>query len=229
MKKIAILFISTFLLLSFLVKSQTLQKSDPISKIENAKYLKGDLTKELKSNIKYPRKGLVNNIQGDVILSFIIDRNGKLDSLAILNSPDVLLSTTSIVAFSEIDNEWSPCKINEQPIGQSYLIIFRYRRYLNEVPPEYKNKAEKFFKKQKYEKALKYYDKAIKDNQYDSELFESRSKIKEVLGDIEGAKLDKLISANLKNKIISIVDIEAIGKTRTETRTVTTVTREVLY
>ena len=90
-------------------------------------------------------------------------------------------------------------------------------------PPDYKERTDKLIDKEKYERALKLYDKAIDDNQYDYELFESRSKVKEILGDTDGAEMDHLDSGRLRNEIISVVNIRAIGVTGTEKRMVKTI------
>jgi len=220
MKKITILLFTTFLCLNVILKSQTLHDNDMKLNIENAEYVKEDLTKLLQSNMTYPLEALKNEIQGDVILSFLIDKTGNLDSLNILISPNDILSASSIVSFNHLENEWSPCKVNGDPIDKKYFIVFRYRLYMNTQPPEYIKRAEKFVEKQKYEKALKFYDKAIAENLYDSRLFELRSKVKEILGDKDGAEKDFQESKRLQNEIISLVDIEAIGISRVEKRVV---------
>ncbi len=222
MKNFSILFIITFLLLNNVVKGQASKETDTTSTIENAHYLNGDLSKLLPLNIKYPLNALRNNIEGDVIISLLINKHGKLDSLNILISPDIMLSTSSITPFEDLENEWSPCKINGIPINKKYLIVFRYRIYMNTEPPEYKKQAEKYFEKQKYKKALRFYNSAIKDNEYDYELFKNRSEIKELLGDIEGSKQDSLEATRIKNGIISCVDVTVVGIHRTEKRVVRT-------
>jgi tetratricopeptide (TPR) repeat protein len=218
MKETTILLFTILLCFNIILKSQTLQDPGTNINIENAQYLKEDLTKLLQSNVKYEMEALKSGIEGDVVLSFIIDKNGKLDSLNIISSPHKILSASSITSFNHVQNEWSPCKINGKPIDKRYLSVFRYRLYLNTQPPNYKEKAEKLVEKQKYENALKYFDKAIKENQLDYKLFDSRSKIKEILNDDEGAKKDSEKSKILQNEIISIVDITAIGTTRVEKR-----------
>ena len=214
MSKFPILFFTTFLFLNTEVISQISQEPDTILTIENAKYLNGDITKLLQSELKYPIEALKNSIEGDVIISFIINKHGKLEDLTILESPDIILSTCSLVSFDKIKNEWNPCKINGNSINKKYLLVFRYRIYLNTEPPEYKKKAGKFVDNQKYERALKYYNKAIKENSFDFELFESRSKIKELLEDTIGAKQDSIESVKIKNEIITFIDMAAIGITR---------------
>lgn len=208
----------SFLIICINANSQTILESS--NKSEKASYSKEDLTKFLARKTQYPKDGITNNKAGDVVISFIIRKNGKLDSLVKVSSPDISLSANSIITMISLDKEWSPAKKNNMPIDKKYFVVFRYRIFLNTKPYDYKGQSNKLFEKQKYEKALILYNKGITDNQYDFELFESRAKVKEILGDLEGAKKDQLMSRILKDEIMSIVDIYAIGYTRVEKRIV---------
>jgi hypothetical protein len=196
--------------------SQTNQEKDSIISIEKAMFLKEDLAVLLSKNTEYPKEGLSNNIQGDVFVSCIIDKNGKLNSLTIESSPDLSLSKSTMIACKAITEEWSPAKINNVPIDKKYLFIFRYRMYMDTQPVDYKSNADKRFANQDYKKALQLYDKAIGDNPYDYKLFESRSKVKELLGDQEGAKRDLSASARFRNEIMTVINVRAIGITRVQ-------------
>lgn len=208
------LFLTLFIFLNIALCAQTTNNVVKSVEVENAAYLHGDLTKSLESFIKYPLEALENNIAGDMILSVIINKRGEVDSLNIVNSPDMLLSTASILAFSQLKDDWSPCKINGIPVDKKYLIVFRYRMFKDAQPPKYKERADNLLKKQKYTKALKLYDKAIDENQYNYELFESRAKVKEALADLDGSRTDLIESEKLKNEIISVVNIIAVGVTK---------------
>lgn len=215
MKKPASLISAFLLLFSLIVYSQPNQKADSVILFEKAKYLKADLTKYLSETVQYPEQALLKNKYGDVVLSMIIDKTGKIDSVAIVKSPDFLFSTSAIVAINSLADQWSPTKINGKAVNKEYNIAFRYRIYKDIQPPDYKSAALRSHKKQKYEKALDLLDKAIYENQYDYELFELRSRIKETLGDHEGAVKDLKTSDELKDKILSVVDVIMTGITRT--------------
>jgi TonB family protein len=207
MNKIVIMIVALFLTITQVVNSQTTEKYDSIKTIEKAKYLKEDLNRLLSIGIKYPVEALNKKIQGDVVLSYLITKNGRLEGLTILNSPGLILSKSAIDAINSLEDYWEPAKISGSSIDKKYLSIFRFRTYLNIPPPDYKSKALIYYKKQKYTKALKLFDKAIIDNKYDFELFESRSHIKDILGDIEGSGQDYFSCNKLKNEVISIVTI----------------------
>jgi tetratricopeptide (TPR) repeat protein len=215
MIKKAILIVMILLTIFMNSRSQTIQKSDSIIRYEKAMYLKEDLTKFLSINTKYPKEEMMDRIMGDVVFSFIINKSGKLVSLALESLPNISFLNSAKTAINSLDGEWRPTMINNAPEDRKYLIVFRFRTYLDYRPDDYKSQARRLFEKQKYERALKLYNKGVKDNRYDFELFEFRSKVKEMLGDIEGAKTDQSISLKLKDEIMSIIDVTAIGVTRT--------------
>ena len=195
--------------------SQIVQKPDSIIKYEKAKYLKQDLNKFLSLNTEYPYTEMTSMINGDVVFSFIITRNGTLESLALKDYPNASFLNSSKNAINSLDGEWSPAKLNDAPIDKKYLIVFRFRTYVEREPFDCKAQGRNFFEKQKYERALKTFDSGIEDNKYDYELYELRSKVKEMLGDNEGAKNDQLNSLRLKDEIMSIIDITSMIVRRT--------------
>jgi len=194
--------------------SQIIQQPDSGIKAEKAKYLKGDLDKILATNAKYPETELVNGTQGDVVFSFHINKNGNLENFATVKSADVSLLNSSKLAINSLDGEWNPARLNDAPIDKKYLIVFRFRVYIDTKPYDYKGQGKKLVEKQKYEKALKNFNFGIENNKYDFELYELRSKMKELLGDMDGAKNDQIIALNLKDEIMSIIDISVIGVRR---------------
>jgi hypothetical protein len=209
---VAVLASLTFFLYS---NSQIVKKPDLIIRYEKAKYLKQDLNKFLSTHTEYPFTEMTSMINGDVVFSFIITWNGTLESLALIDYPNASFLNSSKNAINLLDGEWSPAKLNNVPVDKKYLIVFRFRVYFERKPFDYKAQGRKLFEKQKYERALKTINSGIEDNKYDYELYDLRSKVKEMLGDIAGAKEDQLRSFSLKDEIMSIIDITVIGVKRT--------------
>ena len=186
------------------------------------KYSGGDAGEILEKKIKYPQEAIISKIQGDVILSCIIDKNGRIDQLSVISSPDNSLSAASVSAVNELKDGWSPALVDDKPVDKTYLLVFRYRIFINTRPPDYTRMASKFAEKQKYEKALKTYDLAIKDNRFHYEYFEGRSVIREAMGDAEGAQMDKLKALELYDQILTVVDVITVGYTKTVVKRVVT-------
>ena len=211
MNKSILLAIALLLVLRPSLNSQNVSVTDSSQNIVEAKYTKGDLEKILYNNVRYPPEASAKGIQGDVIFIININKNGTLDNIAVEKSPNMSLTTSSIIAINALDTQWSPCMINGKPSEKKYKIIFRYRLTLGSEPPDNKGNAESAVKKQKYDKALSSYDKAIKENAYDAELFLGRSGVKENLGDLEGSKQDLLTANKLKSEVLSVINQVAQG------------------
>lgn len=215
MKKRLILCVIALLTLNLITHSQTVQKLDSTVLYEKARYLKGDLSILLGRNANYPTEQLRSNLgasgEGDVVLSLVIHANGKSDFLSIVSSPDRSFSASSIFALNKLEDEWSPARINNTPTDKNYLIVFRYRKYLDIQPYDYKGRIEHYMSKQKYKEALRLLSNAINDNKYDQKLFALRSQVKQILGDTEGAKSDELTAAKLNDEILALITVQVVG------------------
>ena len=204
-----VILLSLFALIQFTTysKAQSPPGSDLDQNIENPKYLDGDLAKVLFKNIRYPREAARRNISGDVILEFTIQKDGRLENLNVVNSPPQTLTASSIAAFNQLNGSWSQPKVDGKPSNRKYYIIIRYYSLLNKKLPDYNKRADKYLKKEKYNKALDIYDRAIKNNRFSYKLYESRSILKNILGDINGSEEDRKQSVHLKYKVLLIMNI----------------------
>jgi len=211
MNSLAFLFLVSFKFISV--------TNDQSQEVIKASYLGGDPSVAIGDALRYPNEALRNNISGDVILSFVIRVDGRLDSASVVSSQNALLSSYALASINTLEKPWKPATQDGKPIDRNYLMIFRYRIYLDTQPPQDKRKAEKYFEKGKYYKALELYDKAIKENLYDADLFESRAKVKVLIGDNPGAEQDKERTASLQNTVMSVIDIVAVGVSRSSTTT----------
>lgn len=195
--------------------------SDSILSSGKAEQFKKELSGYLSEKAVYPQQSLAKNTSGDVILSCEIDKDGNLSEPLILKSPDLLLATNSVVTLNHLEKKWGPEEIDYIPFGKEYHFVFRYRIYMNVMPVDNKARAVKLFNDGKYEKALKAFDNAIRDNEYDHELFSLRAKCKEAIGDAEGALEDSEKAGKLKDDIMAVINVIALGRTTTNTVRVT--------
>ena len=205
-------FLTLFFLLSSLpLIGQNGEMTDDEAGINSKK----DINIFLIKNTRYPLECLKNNIAGDVVFSLAINKAGLLDSLALVLSPDKSLTTNSFSSLRKLAEKWRPVRNDSIEIDKKYLIVFRYRIFVDNDPPDYQKRAENYLVKQNYEKALKLYDKAVQKNIYDQRLYAERAEIKKILGDEEGALQDLQIVERLENNILALISITAIKKTRT--------------
>ena len=61
----------------------------------------------VQQNVKFPQIALENGIQGRVVLSFVIEKDGRLTNIQVLQTPDRSLSEEAIRVLSK-SPKWSP-------------------------------------------------------------------------------------------------------------------------
>ncbi len=211
MMRVTILLIAVIFQMSFTVNGQT--GNVVKQNTTKAEYLAGNLAKIIEDRITYPEEAIKNNVKGDVLLSFVINSSGRLDSLEVTESPVGILSYEAKSAINRIKNIWKPCTVNGKKVNKRYSIVFRFRLYKNKKPPTYIKRADKLFNRDKYKKALKLYNKAIEDNRYNYKLFESLAETKDMLGDKDGAEADFKKVDRLIDNIMVIVDVVVVRTT----------------
>ncbi len=77
-------------------------------------------------NVKFPQIALENNLQGRVVLSFVIDKDGRLTNIEVLQSPDRSLSEEAIRVLSK-SPKWSPGKQRNQTVRVKYTLPVEFR------------------------------------------------------------------------------------------------------
>ena len=90
---------------------------------ENAHFPGGDraCTKWIQEHIKYPEGYTSNQPQGKVVVSFIVEKDGSLDSIKVMKSPDPLLSEEAIRVVKEMP-KWVPARYYGKVIRSRYYL-----------------------------------------------------------------------------------------------------------
>lgn len=82
----------------------------------------------VQSQVAYPRKAVEQNIQGRVVVSFVVERDGSVSNVSMLQSPDKLLSDEVRRVFDEIPaGSWTPGKQKDRLVRVRYLIPVDFR------------------------------------------------------------------------------------------------------
>lgn len=87
-------------------------------------FMGGDLTtfrNWVQSRVRYPQIANENGIQGSVILSFVIEKDGRLTNIQVLRTPDRSLSEEAIRVLNQ-SPKWSPGKQNDQSVRIKYTL-----------------------------------------------------------------------------------------------------------
>lgn len=92
----------------------------------------------VQSQVAYPVAALDNNIQGRVVVGFVIERDGSVSHIDMLQSPDKSLSDeVRRVVESTPAGSWTPGKQKGETVRVKYLIPvdFRMKGASKELPP----------------------------------------------------------------------------------------------
>jgi TonB family protein len=67
----------------------------------------GALGEYLSSHLKYPAKAIKNNIQGTVIVEFVVDKDGSVSDIKVIKSVDLLLDEEAVRVIKKMP-KWDP-------------------------------------------------------------------------------------------------------------------------
>ena len=112
------------------VVEETIEDDAPFVTAETMpKFQGGDLNtfrNWVQSNVKFPQIALENGISGRVILSFVIERDGRLTNIKVLQTPDRSLSEEAIRVLNK-SPKWTPGKQRNQVVRVSYTLPVEFR------------------------------------------------------------------------------------------------------
>ena len=77
-------------------------------------------------NVKFPQIALENNIQGRVVLSFVIDKDGRLTNIEALQAPDRSLAEEAVRVLNK-SPKWSPGKQRNQTVRVRFTLPVDFR------------------------------------------------------------------------------------------------------
>lgn len=80
----------------------------------------------VQSNVRYPQIAQENGIQGNVIIKFVVEPDGKLSRFEVLQTPDKSLSDAAIAVLQK-SPKWEPGRQRNKPVRCTYTlpVIFR--------------------------------------------------------------------------------------------------------
>lgn len=79
----------------------------------------------VQTRLVYPRTAQENNIQGKVVLKFVIERDGTLTNIEEIASPDRSL-TEEAIRVLKTSPKWSPGKQRNKPVRVFYILPIDY-------------------------------------------------------------------------------------------------------
>ena len=84
----------------------------------------------VQQNVKYPQIALENGIQGNVIIEFVVDEEGKIGRMKVLQSPDPVLSEAAIKVLEDankLKRGWKPGKQRGKAVKQKFVLPVSFK------------------------------------------------------------------------------------------------------
>ena len=86
----------------------------------------GDINLWLAQNMRYPKEAVKNNIEGKVIVSFVIEKDGSVSNIKALKSPHSSL-TEEVVRLVKAMPNWNPGTMSGKPVRVKYTLPLSFK------------------------------------------------------------------------------------------------------
>ena len=112
------------------VEEETIEDDQPFVKVEQMpSFMGGDLMtfrNWVQSKVRYPQIAQENGISGQVLLTFVVERDGTLTNIQVLMTPDSSLSDEAVRVL-KTSPKWTPGKQRNQAVRVKYTlpVVFR--------------------------------------------------------------------------------------------------------
>jgi len=121
--------IISILLLAFLisnVNSQTAIKDSSSAKFEKAQIKNSNIYDFFQQYAEFPPDLLPGSENKNVVISFIIQKDGQIDSVKILKNPGKSPTNATLATLEKSVGRWIPTKINGISVDKKYYVCFNY-------------------------------------------------------------------------------------------------------
>ncbi len=112
------------------VEEENIEDDQPFVKVEQMpSFMGGDLMtfrNWVQSKVRFPQIAQENGISGRVLLMFVIERDGSLTNIQVLQTPDSSLSDEAIRVL-KTSPKWTPGKQRNQSVRVKYTLPIDFR------------------------------------------------------------------------------------------------------
>jgi len=112
------------------VKEEEIKDDEPFLTAETMPSFQGgtiaDFRNWVQSKVRYPQIAQENGISGRVVLQFVIEKDGRLTNIVVLQTPDRSLSEEAIRVLNQ-SPKWAPGKQRSQTVRVKYTLPVDFR------------------------------------------------------------------------------------------------------
>ncbi len=87
---------------------------------------KAELTKYLKKNLSYPQIAIDNNIQGNVVVKFVVSRTGDIKDVKVTRGVDPSLDEEAIRVVKSMP-KWTPAEQRNKPCNSYFTLPVNFK------------------------------------------------------------------------------------------------------
>lgn len=87
------------------------------------------LLEYIKANLKYPPQALKNNIQGEVLIKFVVDKDGNIGDAELISDPGSGMGTAAmdvIYNMKKLNQKWIPGYQQGNPVSVWFVLPIRF-------------------------------------------------------------------------------------------------------
>lgn len=78
------------------------------------------------NNLVYPSEAISKNIEGKVLLEFVINENGEISDAKVLKGVHPLLDEAALIMLSKMPR-WEPALFNDKPVKVRYRLPVQFK------------------------------------------------------------------------------------------------------
>jgi protein TonB len=96
---------------------------------EKAKCAEKKMLEYIYKNLKYPAIARENGVQGQVVLKFVVDKNGEIGKVEVLRDPGAGLGTAAsdiVMGMNKLGQKWTPGKQRGRPVSVWYTLPVKF-------------------------------------------------------------------------------------------------------
>lgn len=112
------------------VAEEEIEDDQPFIKVEKMpSFQGGDLNKFrnwVQERVRYPQIAQENGVSGKVVLSFVVEKDGTLTNIEVLQSPDRSLADEAVRVL-KTSPKWEPGQQRNQPVRVKYTLPVDFR------------------------------------------------------------------------------------------------------
>ena len=86
----------------------------------------GELMKYLRNNIKYPAEAQKKKIEGRVIVTFVVNKKGRIIDPTVVRSAHPLLDAEALRVVKRMP-KWTPGRMNGEPVNVKYRLPITFK------------------------------------------------------------------------------------------------------